>query len=274
MRIICISTTIIFFAFFGFIEISAAQEYTIKIASQLDSLYEARNYDALETFALRSLMLSDSLTTAERAILHKYLGLFYVIKGREPEGKKQFAQWLELDPAGYIDRFNYPPMIVRVYKEVKAEIESNKNLQPSVSGEKWEPQTSSIIKSTFVPGWGQLTQHKNKKAFLFFISQTVSITGLIISAHNLVIANTNYQRETDVDRFDELYDKANNWNYARWFFALSSAAVYVLAQADFYLLPPQTNFSSYPTTSQIDLPARAPQGSPQIYSLTIFTVHF
>ena len=265
---------LIFFTFIFSFNIASAEDSGGSIEAELDSLYEARSYETLETFALRTLTLSDSLKLSDRAVLHKYLGLFYIIKGREADGKKQFTQWLELDPAGYIDRFNYPPVIVRVYKEVKLEIESNKNLISSTPAKKWEPTTSSVIKSAIVPGWGQYIQGKDDRALIFFISQTVSIAGFVVCNHNLNIANTDYQREIDIDRFDELYDTANNWNYARWFFALTSAAIYVIAQTDFYFLPPQMNLSYHPIGGGADDPLKLTSEQSQVYGLTFLTFRF
>ena len=275
MRLISFSITICIVI--SFCDISApvfANESKSPIASQLDSLYETRSYDELEKFALRTLIFADSMKISDRALLHKYLGLFYIIKEREVEGKRQFKQWLHLDSAGYVDRFNYPPMIVRVYKEVKSEIELDANLNQSPTDTKWKPDASGMIKSALVPGWGQLIQHKNRKALTFFGAQVFTSAGWIISNHNLVIANTNYQRETDAGKFDELYDRTNNWNYTRWVFAMSSIAVYVLSQTDFYLIQPQINLSSYQNAIPSQEHVNFVFETSDIQCVQLLTIHF
>lgn len=253
--------------------ISSAQVESSEIEARLDSLLNARNYEYLETYAFRTLMLSDSLKTGDRASLHKYLGIVYIIKGREGDGKRQFTQWLSLDPAGFIDRFNYPPMIVRVFKEVKSEIDELNRLSALSVKEKWKPDKSSILKSTLVPGWGQLEQGKTARGISYMIVQSASIAGWLISNHNLTLANNAYQRETGLTRFDELYDKTNNWNYTRWAFTFSTVAVYVLIQADFYFLPPEINLSAY----SVDQPPRLTMSSEffssPIYHLPLIIIH-
>jgi len=253
---------------------SLAHADSINISAHLDSLLSARCYDELETFALRTLTLSDTLDTTDRANLHKYLGIIYIIRGREEDGKRQFAQWLNLDPAGYIDKFNYPPMIVRAYNEVKLEMERTRDFMVAEPLEQWEPSTADIIKSALVPGWGQITQGKTGKGIAFLVLQSVSIAGWFVSDHNLTLANNAYQWETDPAKFDELYNTANNWNYARWTFTFSSIGIYILAQSDFFFLPPEINLSSYPDQPRDNLAATSYNDTSSFSNINLLIVHF
>jgi len=257
----------------GISNISSAKAESSEIEARLDSLLNARSYEVLETYAFRTLMLSDSLEISDEAILHKYLGIVYIIKGREGDGKRQFTQWLSLDPAGFIDRFNYPPMIVRVFKEVKSELDELSKLSAIPTTEKWKPDKSSILKSTLVPGWGQIEQGKTTRGISYLIIQSASIAGWLISDHNLTLANNAYQRETEPAKFDELYDKTNNWNYTRWAFTFSTVAIYVLVQADFYFLPPEINLSTYSVDTQPRLTIRSEFLSSPIYHLPLIKIH-
>jgi len=244
------------------------------ISAHLDSLLSARSYDELETFALKTLALSDTIETADRANLHKYLGIVYIIRGREEDGKRQFTHWLDLDPAGYIDKFNYPPMIVRAYNEVKMERERTKDFLVDEPVEQWEPSTIDILKSALVPGWGQITQGKTGRGIAFLALQSLSIAGWFVSDHNLTLANNAYQRETDPAKFDELYNTTNNWNYARWAFTFSSIGIYVITQADFFFIPPEINLSSYPVSPRDNFAMNPSTDFKSSNNINLLTVHF
>lgn len=251
MITICRNSLLLFtFTLFSISNFSTAQTNPTDIEARLDSLLNARSFENLENYAFRTLMLSDSLEIGDEAVLHKYLGIVYIIQGREGDGKRQFTQWLSLEPTGFIDKFNYPPMIVRVFKEVKSEFDELNRLAAVSTIEKWKPDRGSILKSTLFPGWGQIEQGKTGRGISGIIVQSASIAGWLVSDHNLKLANNAYQHETEVSRFDELYGRANNWNYSRWFFTFSTVAIYVLVQADFYFLPPDIDVSGYRTDGQ------------------------
>lgn len=235
-----------------------------ELETELESLYKSRNYNSLETYALKQLHQSDSLTITGRALLYKYLGIVYVIQGRPDDGRIEFHRWLLLDPNGFIDSFSYPPPIVRVFEEAKSGIEREK-VQPPEIVPLWKPGPASVVKSLLVPGWGQLLQSKNNKAIGLFSLQVISISGWIVCEHNMTIENRKYHLETDPSRFDELYDSANRWNYARWAFALSSSAIYLLTQADFFLLPPSLTADNLDTASGPAHPSSGTYSSSEDY---------
>lgn len=220
--------------------------------SKLDSLYKCRNYNELETYALRTLHQSETISTTDRAILHKFLGIVYIIQGRENDGRFEFRRWLNLDPSGHIDSFAYPPPIIRVFEEAKSLVENEPVFQSDPPA-KWKPGRDQVLKSLLVPGWGQYIQGKKNKGFTFLALQSFTIAGWVVCEHNLEIENRRYHLETEPERFDELYDKANRWNYARWGFALSATAVYLLAQTDFFFLPPNVSLFGDTMNSSSDI---------------------
>ncbi|MBC8204595.1 hypothetical protein ISS30_06565 [bacterium] len=223
---------------FIFIICPASAQEDSHIVTKLDSLYRSRNYGALEKYALRSLLSADSIDILDRAELHKYLGIVYIIQGREDDGKPEFKCWLRLDPYGFIDSFSFPPRIVQLFKEVKDEIRTSAGIFQQPVGQRWKPTISNVAKSILIPGWGQIDQGKTKKGIYILTAQTASISGWLICKHNFNIADRAYHTEINPEKFDDKYDRANNWNKAKWLFASVSIAVYILAQADFFMIPP------------------------------------
>jgi len=214
------------------------------IGTELDSLYRNGYYDVMEKLIISSLSESESYSLSEQAELHKYLGIVYFIKGRDSEGKQEFISWLSLEPRGYIDTFRFPPKIVEAYKEAKAKIETSPEIIPIQPKERWKPTFTNTAKSLLVPGWGQIEQGKTEKGIFIFFAQAFTVSGWLVSEHNFSIADKAYHTETELEEFDAKYDRANNWNKARWAFLVSSVAVYVFAQTDFILFPPDISLST------------------------------
>jgi len=214
-----------------------------EISSRLDSLYRNRNYGELENYALRSLLFSDSLNLFELAELHKYLGIVYIIQERIEEGRQEFLRWLQLDPQGYLDSFDFPPGIIQVFREAKAESASGESGQSPAPVEQWHHSPLSSLKSICLPGWGQLLQGKSPRGYYLFAAQAACAAGWLVSQHNFELADRAYHLETEAAQFDRKYERANHWNKARWSFFAASLAVYIYAQTDFFLLPPNLSLA-------------------------------
>lgn len=225
-----------------------------EISTKLDSLYSSHNFEVLDNYALTALLDADSLSVSDRAELYKYLGIVYILQDRGQEGKQAFSQWLRYDPAGYIDSFRYPPNVVNIYTTAKAEIKTQLAEIPALPAAAWKPTFSSTLQSVLIPGLGHFNQGKEQKGLLIFTAQAVTITGWLICENNFDISNRAYYSETDSDQFDPKYNTVNNWYRARNALAITSIAVYVFAQTDFFLFPqfsPNENnrnysFSIYP----------------------------
>ena len=221
---------------------SQAQDQST-IHSRLDSLYRVGKYDNLENFALSCLLDSVSLSSSEKAELHKYLGIIFIIRERELEGKQEFLKWLKLDPTGHIDSFRFPPKIVRIFQEAKdANKLSEADTQLNIN-DTWKYSPYNTISSLVIPGSGQLAQGKRQQGMSILLLQTVTLSGLIVSEYNFNLNSRAYHKATQPEEFDSKYDLANNWNKARWSFFAASVAIYVFAQAEFFLLPPNVSLS-------------------------------
>jgi len=203
-------------------------------SSRLDSLYRSGSYEALENYALRSLLDTDSLALSDKAALYKYLGIVYILQGRETEGKHEFVRWLMIDRNGYIDPFRFPPEVMEVFRTAKAERDNRIEQYPVLALPIWKPTTSSTVKSLFVPGWGQIDKGNTTKGVLIFTAQAVTLTGWLVSENNFDIANKAYYRETEPEQFDSKYDRVNIWYQAKGTFLIASIAVYVFAQTDYF----------------------------------------
>ena len=264
---------VLFFMIICITNQTSAQNNT-EIGAKLDSLYRSRSYNALENYALRLLINTDSLDTTERAKLHKYLGIVYIIQGREDEGKLEFTRWLALDSNGYMDSFNYPPRIVQIFQEAKAESATFSEIFPPPTLQRWKPSPSSALKSVLVPGWGQIVQGKKRKGIYIFTAQAVSLSGWLVSEHNFDIADKAYHTETDPERFDKKYDIANNWNKARWSFIAASIAVYVFAQTDFILFPSYVSLSESNNISTVHSSPHQFSPTNDIHKYIVITIKF
>ena len=230
--------------FFSGIHKSHAETVNTEIAASIDSLYRARNFSALENYSLRQLAFSDSLTNDDFALIHKTLGIAYIIEGRVPEGRNQFKLWLKYAPNGYLDSFNFPPHIIRIYEEIKAEMTTVEPQSTPVSVQKWKPKSSGIAGSLILPGWGQFDKNEKKKGVLMFLTQSVFLTGWLAAEHNFELADRAYHQETNFTEFDDKYDKANNWNRARWTALIAAVSTYIFIQTDYYLHPPTLNLAN------------------------------
>ena len=128
------------------------------IHTKLDSLYRSGEYPYLENYAVRTLLDSVSLSIDERAELHKYLGIIYIIREREVEGKQEFLRWLKLDPTGYLDSFRFPPKIVRIYQDAKDAIKPAEADRPVMDIGGWKYSRPERASASCRPG----SKHHNK----------------------------------------------------------------------------------------------------------------
>ena len=222
---------------------ASADTYDTNIFIKIDSLYHARNYHELENFALRTLQFSDSLTVHDYTVIHRFLGIIYIIQGREAEGREQFRRWLKYEPNGFLDSFNYPPYIVRIFQEIKAEVILEKPFDSTILQERWKPTRLSTIESLLVPGLGQYNKNEKKKGAILFLIQSASVAGFLVSEHNFRLADHAYHLETNITSFDKHYDEANNWNKARWASVITVVAVYIYIQTDFLIVQPSLNIT-------------------------------
>lgn len=206
-------------------------------SSKLDSLYRSRSYEVLENYVLRSLLNADTLSVFNKAALHKYLGIVYILQGRKQEGKQAFIRWLMIDRNGYIDNYRFPPEVVEVFKEAKSESDNRIEEYPVLALQQWKPTLSGTLKSLCVPGWGQIEKGNTSKGVLIFAAQALTSAGWLVAENNFDIANKTYYRETDPGQFDEKYDRVNSWYKAKGTFLIASIGVYVFAQTDFLFFP-------------------------------------
>ena len=107
----------------------------------------------------------------------------------------------------------------------------------------WKYSPYNTISSLVIPGSGQLAQGKRQQGMSILLLQTVTLSGLIVSEYNFNLNSRAYHKATQPEEFDSKYDLANNWNKARWSFFAASVAIYVFAQAEFFLLPPNVSLS-------------------------------
>ncbi len=84
-----------------------------------------------------------------------------------------------------------------------------------------------------------------------FLMQTTLVAGWLVTEHNFELADRAYHQETNITRFDERYDEANNWNKVRWASVIASVAAYIFIQTDFQLNPPLLKLSDNISISNV-----------------------
>lgn len=246
MKVYLIISACLLFAAGIFSELQAADPY---ISATLENLYDSRSFEELIKYANDLLEQPDELDETDKAEIHKYLGFSYVIVRRELEAKRNFMEWLKIEPEAKLDPVFVPPNIIRVFDIALASAAESENFLSATMQRKldrWPKMRSIVWRSLVFPGWGHYYAGQKNKGVLFISAEILMAGSFAIAQYNYQLAEKSYYSEIDPAKTANKYENYQNNHIFRNVFLTAAILVYAGAQYDIlnFELPPPTDQTS------------------------------
>ena len=164
--------------------------------------------------------------------LQTYIAFSYVAIGDTANAQKYFENILTLDITYTINEEFVSPKIIDVFNNAKNRINFLIRENPEYFSVKTGtqnirfPRSNLIMKSAFVPGWGQIDEGNRVKGITVSSLFYAGIAGTAATLAGLIDARNKYYAASAEDA-PQLYANYNNWTKANRIFTDISVAAYV-----------------------------------------------
>ena len=235
---------------------------TLTLANPADdawNAYLAGRFDQVARIA-ESSSSDSSLTSHDRGRILSALGCSQAMQGHSAEATSSFLLALKWDSSIKFREDDLPPPAWRIYKQthdqfvaapvsiVAAPQVPQSRLPDTVKVTVREPVSHSreaVLRSLLWPGWGHLTEHDSRGAWLA-AAEGVLVAGTIMSGVASNNARERYLKATAGSIASDRYDRYNNYYRLTWGIGVGAAALYFVAQYDFFSRPPLLAMSLEP----------------------------
>jgi hypothetical protein len=209
-----------------------AQNNNSELVDQTILFFNQGNFKDAEFTALRALQNVDSLSAIEQSELHRILGFTYVAQEENEKAKRQFIQWLELDPLATLNPIYISPKIIKVFDEAKEEYTAQKLPQNQIDNSLSHQRLLAIKKSLVFPGRGQLFIGENFKGASMVTGEIILLGALIYCHVQYKDKHDQYLAAKDPVSIRDLYDQSNLYYKGRIITASLAAGVYLYSLFD------------------------------------------
>ena len=240
---------IVIFLMAGTVQTVLAQEDKNDLINLADSLYVEGKLDEAELTALRALQNSESLPPIDRARLYRILGFTYVAQGENQKAKRQFINWLQIDPLANLDPLYISPKIINVFTEAQQEYKNTRT--PPLDYANLNMQMRAVRRSLIFPGLGQLYREQQIKGFALVASEIILLGSLTYCQIKYDQARDRYLDETNPAVMQSRYDDCNLYYHGRNASIILAAGVYLYSLFDIMYFHPQTEPNSSPLSMSI-----------------------
>ena len=86
---------------------------------------------------------------------------------------------------------------------------------------------SALLRSTLVPGWGQMHKRQTGKGITILSTEILAVTGIIVSQNQHTSYRNKALKETNNELRASYQNKSNNWGNVRNGFIIGASAVYL-----------------------------------------------
>lgn len=188
-------------------------------AVTLDSIrsaYETLQYQSAIELSDAYLSAHPRLPKYELVTALQYRAFSQMALGKEDEARNTLRSALVADPDFTLDRQIASPKIVRIFNEVRSNIQSgsmtlNEQGSPVILEDR---KTNAVLRSALFPGLGQIYLQQ-PRGYMYSAVGVLSMGTLLVSAYRVPTLRENYLRATDTDVIQTRYDAYNQWYQLR-----------------------------------------------------------
>ena len=214
--------------------ISAAESSELAAA---DSLFQVGKFEAVELMVLRLGEQPETMTADEYADLQTLAGFSMIMLDREDSARDYFLKALEAKPELALDPIQVSPKFRIVFDEVKESFEARET--PTLAVPSSTIRSSSHLLNLLLPGIGQIREDYTLRGVGWLTVQLASAGWLVYSLGKASDSRKDYLSQTEQSAIERTYDTYNSNHRVAWAAGITTAAVYLLCQADLALLSPR-----------------------------------
>jgi len=193
--------------------------------------YETGEYDKV-VIEGEKILKDFNLEVDDLINLQTYIAFSYIAKGDTLNGQKYFENILSIDNNYILNEEFVSPKIIKIFSKAKERINFLVQKTPNYYRIEKIPDTfmnrkDLLIKSAFLPGWGQMGLGEKSKSItlssLFLSSLIGSVTTYIFTV-NMKNIYLNSKNEIEAEKNYQVY---NNWSKINRFFVDLTFSVYI-----------------------------------------------
>lgn len=225
---------------------------TVQIIAKKLELFEFREVITLVDTAI---ITGKNFTIAEKVELFKMKAIAHYSLWELQKADSAFRELLKLDPMYQLDPIKTSPKIISFYNDVKTQFMSEYSRTTPVAPDTAKKDTlqnipivkkiivdrsENIYKSLVLPGWGQLAERKNTKGYIFVSAGLLTLTSFLYYSIDTNEKETMYLNEVNRNLIESRYRDYNNSYKLKNISLIGFVAVWITAQIDMFLFPPET----------------------------------
>lgn len=225
---------------------------TVQIIAKKLELFEFREVITLVDTAI---VTGKNFSIAEKVELYKMKAIAHYSLWELQKADNAFRELLKLDPMYQLDPVKTSPKIIAFYNDVKAQFMSEFSRAIPVTPDTAKRDTvqnipivkkiivdrsENIYKSLVLPGWGQLAERKNTKGYIFVSAGLLTLTSFLYYSIDTNEKETMYLNEVNRNLIESRYRDYNNSYKLKNISLIGFVAVWITAQIDMFLFPPET----------------------------------
>ena len=174
-------------------------------------------FHRLDYSAARSLagdILNDwqAYSPTELEETHKVLAVILYSEGNLPQAQQHFEQAIQLNSNAVLDSVYISPKIISYFNEIKSAYQPEKTQPTHVRYVLIpDPRPGAVVRSLFIPGWGQLHKGHLRKGIVLIGAATLSTAAFIgVTWHTQQKRDAYLNAETSLT-IEENYRTYNTW---------------------------------------------------------------
>lgn len=225
---------------------------TVQLIAKKLELFEFREVITLVDTAI---ITGKNFTIAEKVELFKMKAIAHYSLWELQKADSAFRELLKLDPMYQLDPIKTSPKIISFYNDVKTQFMSEYSRTTPVAPDTAKKDTlqnipivkkiivdrsENIYKSLVLPGWGQLAERKNTKGYIFVSAGLFTLTSFLYYSIDTNEKETMYLNEVNRNLIESRYRDYNNSYKLKNISLIGFLAVWITAQIDMFLFPPET----------------------------------
>jgi len=190
---------------------------------------------------LEEIIKDTTIIVDEEISTRTYLAFSYVALDKRAEAKAQFITLLKKKEGFSLNPEFVSPKIIEVFKEAEKMVKEP-GTEKFITIKKQPPGlTKCLVKSSLLPGWGQLAREENKKGSLLIGAFSVSMAALSLSHLACLSARNSYMNAVTKSDIEYQYSRYNFTYKTRYIMMEISLCVWLYSLTDIFLTEPKEN---------------------------------
>jgi hypothetical protein len=200
-------------------------------------LYDEGNFQEA-SIVLKEIIQDTTATEEEEICARTYLAFSLVARDLHHQAKSQFIEILKIKKDFFLNPEFVSPKIIEVFKEAEKVVQRNNSGQIILTKESPPSMTRCLVKSSVLPGWGQISRGENKKGRFLIGAFSVSLAALTLSHLAYLSAENNYMNAETRSDIEYQYSRYNFTYKTRYVLMEVSLFIWLYSMTDIFLNEP------------------------------------